>query len=399
MCKVLENMLDADSINILLGGDFCPAGRIDTDTRRGTLLPSQVFESLRPLVDACDLSLVNLECPLTEVAIPIDKPCSVIRAHPDTIGLLKNIGIGVVALANNHIRDYDSKGVLDTLDACSASGIKTVGAGATLEAARQPLVIPIRGRKVVFVNVAEQEFANATATRAGANPLDLIELLHDLRQAKEWADHVILIVHGGLEMVTVPSPQSVRLLRFLSEQGVSAVLRHHAHVVQGYEVWKGVPIFYGLGNLLFDLASRMPDGWYRGLLVTLHLSPQGFCGFELHPIRQCDGSPLVQVLEGDAKAEALRRIAVSSALLASEEELSKAWAAALKPIREHYLGLLGVPIWPLRRILMRFGLLKYFHPSIPVTMCWENLLRCDTHREVLLDLLKQEKGSSLKARP
>ncbi len=391
-------MLSADSINILLGGDFCPAGRIDADLSKGTLKPCQVLGSMLPLVNVCDVSVVNLECPLTENSQPIAKPCSVIRAHPDTIGLLKDNGIGIVALANNHIRDYDSKGVLDTLNVCSANGIQTVGAGATLAAARQPLIIPIKGRKVAFVNVAEQEFGNATANRPGANPLDLIDLLQDLRQTKERVDHVILIVHGGLEMVTVPSPQSVRLLRFLSEQGVSAVIRHHAHVVQGYEVWKGVPIFYGLGNLLFDLASRMPDGWYQGLLVTLHLSPQGSCGFELHPIRQCDGSPSVQVLEGDAKAEALLRIAVPSALLASEEELSKAWAVALKPMREHYLGLLGVPIWPLRRILMRFGLLKYFHPSLPVTMCWKNLLRCDTHREVLLDLLKQEKGSSLKAR-
>jgi len=385
-----------DNITITLGGDFCPSGLPQSGLLTGGLTEADVAGSLHPLFKTTDFGIVNLECPLGERGSPIAKSGSHERASPRMIGLLKYLGVKGVALANNHVRDFGTEGVLDVLALCSASGIQTVGAGATLGAARQPLIVPIKGRTVAFINVAEQEFGNATTTRAGANPLDLIDLLQDLRQTKERADHVILIVHGGLELVHVPSPQSVRLLRFLAEQGVSAVVRHHSHVTQGYEIWKGVPIFYGLGNLLFDLDSRMPDGWYQGVLVTLHLSPEGSCGFELHPIRQCDGTPSVQMLEGDAKAEALRRIEVSSTLLASEEALSKAWATALKPMREYYLGLLGVPFWTVRRLLIRFGLLKYFHPSIPVAMCWENLLRCDTHREVLLDILKEEHRYSQK---
>ncbi len=387
-------MADAKDITVLLGGDFCPAGRVDAGLRDGSLAPGDVLGPIQGLLDAHDFRLVNLECPLAERALPIDKPCSVIRANPAAGGVLKQAAVDAVTLANNHIRDYGSDGVLETLGACAAHGLRTVGAGSTLAEARVPLVVTLNGRKVAFVNVAEQEFANATTTQAGANPLELIDLLHDLRLARDQAGAVILIVHGGLEMVHVPSPQSVKVLRFLAEQGVAAVLRHHAHVIQGYEVWKGVPIFYGVGNLLFDLEGRMPDAWYQGLLVTLRIAPDNTCRFDLHPVRQCDGTLSVRLLEGEARANALLDIERYSALLADAAALALAWAEAIRPMREHYFGLLGVPFWNLRRALVRLKLLRHFHPSLPVAMCWENLLRCDTHREVLLDLLKAERRSS-----
>lgn len=379
-----------NDILVTIGGDFCPVGRPQSGLLEGSLSEQDIVGSLRDLFAGSDFGIVNLECSLSQQDNPISKSGPLVRADQRMIRLLTHLGVKGTTLANNHIRDYDSKGVLDTLDVCLANGIRTVGAGAAMAQARRPLVMTLKGRRVAFVNVAEQEFGSATSTRAGANPLDLIQLLRDLRLVKTQADHVILIVHGGLEMVHVPSPESVRLLRFLADQGVTAVIRHHSHVTQGYEVWQGVPIFYGLGNMLFDLDTRMPEGWYNGLLVTLRLSAQGVCSFDLHPILQCDGSPSVQLLQGDAKAEALRRIEGISALLADSEALSSAWAEAIRPMRDYYLGLLGVPFWVLRRALVRLNLMRHFHPSLPVAMCWENLLRCETHREVLLDLLKKE---------
>lgn len=383
-------MCKTNNITVIIGGDFCPSGNMEIDLRKRTLAAADVVGSLRPLFEAGDIRVVNLECPLSERGTLIAKPSARLRAHPTMIELLQCLGADVVTLANNHVRDYGSVGVTDTLELCATKGIRTVGAGATLEAARQPLYVVVKGRRIAFVNAAEQEFANATATRAGANPLDLISVLQDLRQARSRADHVILIVHGGLEMTHVTSPESVRMLRFLAEQGVAAVVRHHSHFVQGVEVWKGVPIFYGLGNLLFNLDSRMPDGWYQGLVVALTISNENAFGVTLHPILQCDEALSVRLLDGEAKAQALRNIDVYSAMLANEQVLAKAWAEALKPIREHYLGLLCVPFWNVRRILMRLRLLRYFYPSTHGALCWDNLLRCDTHREVILDLLKSE---------
>jgi poly-gamma-glutamate synthesis protein (capsule biosynthesis protein) len=374
----------------VFGGDFCPIGRPQTLICTGDAQAEAVLRSFQELLHTSDFSMVNLECPLCEEGVPIQKAGPHKRAHPHTLSLLTQLGVTGVTLANNHIRDYGTEGVSATLRLCASKGLDTVGAGMTLEFARQPLYISRKGQRIAFVNVAEQEFANATSTRAGANPLDLVDVLNDLKVALKQADHVILIVHGGLEMCHVPSPQSVRLLRFFAEQGVTAVIRHHAHVVQGYEVWKGVPIFYGLGNLLFDLDTPMHADWYKGVLVTLTLGTNRHCGFELHPFGRCGDGPSVELDSGDARTEALKRIAEYSAVLADSGTLEQAWLKAIRPLRENYLGLLGIPFVGLRRIILRLGLIRFFRPSSSVVSYWENLLRCETHREVLLDLLKEE---------
>lgn len=374
-------------ISVTIGGDFCPEGRPQAALLDGSLSPDAIVGFVRPLFTGSDIGMVNLECPLSGRGSPILKAGRAIRARPETVGILKHLGVTGVTLANNHVGDFGIEGIEDTLALCSAGGICTVGAGLALEAARQPLFVPVRGRVVGFINAAEQEFGIAAPKRAGANPLNLIDLLRDLRQAKAQADCVVLIIHGGLEFTHCPSPESIRLLRFLAEQGVAAIIRHHAHYVQGHEVWKGVPIFYSLGNMLFDHAFDMGAGWHEGLVVKLRISPENNCTAELHPVRQCDGQPTVRVYGDDERKRFARRMADYSALLADESALLRAWETALQPLRETYFGNLLIPTYTLRRILRRLGLMRFVHPGPRAARYWENLLRCDTHREALLDIL------------
>ena len=384
-----ETKLD-NIISIAIGGDFCPSKQIESGLRNGNLTIDGIIGSVLPLFAGVDISLVNLECPLTDRGTPIGKTGPHLRSSPLLIKLLTYIRVTGVTLANNHIRDYGDDGVIDTLDNCCNNGIKVVGAGMTLELARQPLHIMAKGRSVAFINVAEQEFSIASFNRAGANPLDLIDLLRDLGQARSLADHIVVIVHGGLEMTHVPSPQSIKTLRFLAEQGVTAVIRHHSHYVQGFEVWQGVPIFYGLGNMLFDLDNHMDSGWYQGLLVKLHISSKNECSIELYPITQCQQSLSVELLGGDAREQALNNIHEYNTLLADDIAHSRAWREVLKPMRANYFSNLLIPSYTLRRIVRRLGLMKYFKPGVVFARYLENILRCDTHREVLLDILSLE---------
>jgi poly-gamma-glutamate synthesis protein (capsule biosynthesis protein) len=383
-------MVDDDSISIMLAGDFCPAGAVESRFRAGTVTAEGLLSSLSELLCRSDISSVNLECPLTEATERIDKPSAHIRAHPDMVELLRFLCVKVVTLANNHVRDYGERGVLDTLKICEKNGIATVGAGATHMEARKPLIVSAKGRRVAFLNAAEQEFSNAGPTRAGANPLDLVDMVRDLHAVRRLADHVVLILHGGLEMTHYPSPESVKLMRFLAEQGATAVIRHHAHVVQGCEVWKNVPICYGLGNLLFDLPTRVNDGWYQGVVVELTVTHEDRCSARLHPIRQCDGDLGVKVLADSARAQALESVEKYSELLADERCLASAWDSTLAPLREDYFGKLLVPSNLLRRVLRRLGLTRWVYPRGWSKQYWENILRCDTHREALLSLLASE---------
>lgn len=380
-------MVFNDKIILTIGGDYFPLGRPQIGFLNGKLSSEFILGSLKALFSLSDFNMVNLECPLSKCGTPISKSGQNYRGNPEMIRLLTYLGVSGVTMANNHIRDFGDFGIEDTLDLCLINHIKTVGAGITLEKARSPLYLSIKGRRVAFVNVAEQEFSNAMPTRAGANPLDLISLLTDLQKARKKADHIILIIHGGLELTHIPSPQSVRLLRFLAEQDVTAVIRHHSHFVQGYEVWKGVPIFYGLGNMLFDLETPMPEGWYEGLIVKLFISSENKCFFELHPIRQCKETPSVTLLESEEKVLAIKRIKEYSDMLADEAFHQRAWEEVLKTMTNDYFSKVIIPSYTLRRIVGRLGLMKYVKPGELYALFLENILRCETHREALLDIL------------
>lgn len=383
---------DSSIIRIAIGGDFCPYGRPQSGLLDGSLTEESIVGSLRPLFSASDIGIVNLECPLTHVAesLAIAKSGPHARANPKMTRLLRHLGVTGVTMATNHIRDYGDAGVLETLQACTANNIATVGAGANLAQAREPLILHSKGRRVAFVNAVEQEFSSATASRAGANPLVLVDLLRDLRHARSHADHVIVIVHGGLEMTHCPSPESVKLLRFLAEQDVTAVVRHHSHFVQGHEVWNGVPIVYGLGNFLFDLGTQVVADWHLGLVVRLEIDEGGRSVVEVHPICQCDYSASVRLLEGEPLARELRRIEKFSKLIADEELLRRAWTEALEPRREDYFGKLIISSQVMRGIVRRLGLMRFVRPGARSARYWENLLKCDTHREALLDILRGE---------
>ena len=81
----------------------------------------------------------------------------------------------------------------------------------------------------------------------------------------------MIIVHGGHEMYQLPSPRMVEMYHFYIDIGATAVINHHQHCYSGYEIYKGCPIFYGLGNLCFDRRERRDSIWNEGYMVVLSL--------------------------------------------------------------------------------------------------------------------------------
>jgi poly-gamma-glutamate synthesis protein (capsule biosynthesis protein) len=375
------------SIILTVGGDFCPTGGINNGLSFCADSESFGLEDVRRTVSGTDLMIANLECPLTTSNKTIVKIGACFKAHPSTIGLLGELGVHLVTLANNHVRDFGVAGLIDTLNICATNGIDDVGAGLTLNEARRIYYRTIKGRTLAIINVAENEFASATPSRGGANPLYLISLLFDIREAKSIAEHVLLIIHGGLEYVHYPSPKSILLLRFLAEQGLTAIIRHHPHYVQGIEVWKGVPIFYSLGNFLYDSLNKGRAGWFEGILVTLSIDRADSCSYEVHPFEQCKNNSLIRMLEGAEKESSLERLDRYSKVILDPEKHEKKWHDILNERRQAYLGLLTLPSHFLFRLFRKLELLRYIKPSQRKRLLLENYLRCETHREALLDIL------------
>jgi poly-gamma-glutamate synthesis protein (capsule biosynthesis protein) len=301
--------------------------------------------------------------------------------------MLTFLSVGLVTLANNHIRDFGNTGVDETIFHCLNNGIDTVGAGNSLQEAERIWYKDIKGQVLAIINMAENEFAHATPNRSGANPYDLITLISNIQEAKKKAKHIIIILHGGLEYLHYPSPASVRLLRFVAEQGVTAIIRHHPHYVQGYEVYKGVPIFYSLGNFLFDSKNGIKKGWFEGMLVTIEISPDNTCSFQIHPFEQCRDDQKMKLLKGETKDCFFKRLKTYSNTIQNQFELNLEWEKIIEERKLKYKSLLIFQSEFLMKVVRRLKLLKYFRPGIKKALQWENYIRCEAHREIFLDVI------------
>src|ERR1019366_5476626 len=90
----------------------------------------------------------------------------------------------------------------------------------------------------------------------------------DILEARKVGDRVLVVLHGGNEYFPLPRPGLRKELRFLAENGADAIVMHHSHVPAAYEIWKKIPIFYGLGNFQFTLTVNH-RAWSEGLLLQL----------------------------------------------------------------------------------------------------------------------------------
>ena len=221
------------------------------------------------LFEQSDYNIVNLEAPVTDSETKTLKTGPNLKADRDsTLNVLQTLQIDAVTLANNHVLDYGEQGIADTLQFCKDNNIDTVGAGMNLSEAFKTLYIDSKEGKIAIVNFAENEWSAATADSAGFNPMDIIDNSYQIKKAKEIADYVVVIVHGGHEYYNLPSPRMQKQYRFYAEQGADIVVGHHTHCISGYEEYKGVPIYYSLGNFLFTENSTNDD-WYTGLVLEI----------------------------------------------------------------------------------------------------------------------------------
>ncbi|MEU0789576.1 CapA family protein [Amycolatopsis sp. NPDC005961] len=292
-------------ITLVLGGDVNVQGRAT---------PSAAFERLEPLLKGADVRFANLEGPLDAA-----------MAEALTSG-----GIDVVSCANDLT-------VLTTLPVLDQAGIAHCGAGPDLAAAHAPAVLERAGEKVAFLAYTSLRpygshldfpgVAQAFATTAyqpdprvaeipGRPPLvrtspfpeHLDRLVADVKQAKAAHDHVVVSMHWGL-----PGPElaeyQVAYGRAVIDAGADLVAGHGPHTIQAVEVYRGRPILYSLGNLVFDwpaMRGRHVDGLLAGCMFGDE--PR----LELIPVRRNADNECVP-LAGDEAGKVLQYVADLSA--------------------------------------------------------------------------------------
>ena len=259
-------MKTCDSIEVIIAGDTVPTESNKALFKNGNIEELFGSECIK-LFEGADLGVINLETPLAPVDSPIDKYGPLLRADPDTITAIKKLGINLVSLANNHIRDQGDTGVKQTIQILKQEELNYIGAGENIATARKPFYFKKGNLALGIYAVCETEFSYASTNRPGANSLDMFESFRDIKDAKQKCDYLVVLFHGGKEEYRYPTPQEQRFARAMIDAGADVILAQHSHCIGVSEQYHSKFILYGQGNFIFDLCND--ENWQTGLIVRL----------------------------------------------------------------------------------------------------------------------------------
>jgi hypothetical protein len=261
---------------------------------------SAIADTLR----AADLTHISNEISFTPKC-PLPDPfsqASLFCSDPRYLGLLEYVGTKIVELSGNHVADYGSQAMLDTITAYDRQGWVYFGGGKNLEDARKPVIINHHGNKLAFIgcNPVGPEYAWATADRPGAAPCDDLPIRHN-KTVNEYTSNYAYIeaqirrlrVEGYLPIVTLqyreyeyypPEPTQQIIFRRMADAGAIIVSGSQAHHPQTVDFNSAAFIHYGLGNLFFDQIVLGDE--YQNAFIDRHVFYDGqYLGVEILTIR------------------------------------------------------------------------------------------------------------------
>lgn len=363
-------------MKILIAGDFCPRNRVAPLVEDGNF--EEIFGKSIDVIRHADMSILNYESPVADDIFPkLEKVGPNLKSTEKGLEVVKKAGFDFVTLANNHIMDYCKEGLQATIGACKKNGIEVVGVGENLRQAGEPLFKTVGKEKIAIINCCETEFSVATNFLPGSNQISAIRQFYAIRAAREHVDYVVVIVHGGHEHWQLPSPRMVELYRFFVDAGADAVANHHQHCFSGYEVYKGKPIFYGLGNFCMDKTPiRINQPWNFGYMVELRFAPT-IVDFTVHPYEQCGEKAGIKLLDKNAFDAEFERL---NSIICDEEKLCEATSKyyeesmtqignVLNPIQNRYI-----------RKLQKMGVVPSLQ-SKRWLLLLKDFLFCESHRD------------------
>ena len=374
-----------EPIKIIIAGDFSPRRRGEALIREAKY--DLMFDEVKKIIETVDYSIVDFETTIvTEENTPCIKktgPC--LKCEEKSLESLKYAGFDCLALANNHFRDYGDVGVRNTIELCRKHGFDYVGGGENLESAQKILYKNIKGRTIAFINICENEWSIASAEQGGSAPLDAISNYYQIQEAKRNAECVVVITHGGIETYPYPTPRMKKTYRFLVDVGADIVVNHHQHVYSGFEIYKGKPIFYGLGNFYFDTSKENRVKWWEeGYLVELVIGKN--IDFELIPYIECGDNPEVSIIHDNHSF--IDDINCINTIISNDDLLKEKFEEYVAKKTSYYSSFFeyGKGL---------FGLLRKTHimPSVLTkekSKALLNIIRCESHNEILVDILKNK---------
>jgi poly-gamma-glutamate capsule biosynthesis protein CapA/YwtB (metallophosphatase superfamily) len=228
--------------------------------------------AMRELISGADLAIANFENPAPN-RFRYHTSGTSFSADPALIEGLANAGIDWVSLANNHIGDAGRTGILETIDNLAEFGIASGGAGRNARAARRPTILEAGGIKIGILGYDTiAPVYRAGAEKPGSASLSAEIVAQDVQKARDAGAAVVIVFpHWGTEYDPTPFKGQQDLARAAIDGGADLVIGNHAHWAGAMEVYDGKPIWYALGNFVFDQTWSEPT--MEG--ITLELTFRG----------------------------------------------------------------------------------------------------------------------------
>ncbi|WP_159434265.1 CapA family protein [Peptoclostridium litorale] len=271
-----------------------------------------------------DITLGNLECPITSIENPALKRLDIVfMAEKENARELKKAGFDVLNLANNHSMDQRNNGLKDTIDILNYQGISTLGAGENREKARAHVVKKIRGVRIGILgySVFPPEGFIFSEEDYDVARIDVKSLKDEVSMAKEDCDFLIITVHWGNEYENYPSEIQRDLAHMMVESGADLIVGHHPHVIQSVEKYMDKYIFYSMGNFVFD--RQAPKGTDISAILQLDISKNGCENIKIIPVKIENAQP--RPAYGAERDYIFKRLMIYSNGMGAQGELGK-WA-------------------------------------------------------------------------
>ena len=277
--------------------------------------PKTGFNKITSLLGKADLVFGNLETPLTTRDTASLGRLVPIKTPPAMVEGIKEAGIDIVSLANNHTTDYGPDGLLDTLAILDDKRIQQVGGGRNFKEAHRFKTIEKNGITFGFLAYectiwsfgADAREQTPGVAKINVSPLlasphideeDVLSMEEDVKKARAKSDVVIVSFHWGVDLSGTVAPHQKKLAYQSIEAGADMVLGHHPHRLQGIEVYRGSLICYSLGNIVFDTVFFFPQ---TTMIVEALISNKKIEKAYLYPllIAKSDGELFGPVLPGE----------------------------------------------------------------------------------------------------
>ena len=219
-----------------------------------------IDESYLKILKNSDFNIANLECSITDDIENAEDKTFTFALPTKYIKPIKEIGVNLFTMANNHSLDYGTAAMLNTIKILDENDILHIGAGKNLEEAKKAYIKEIEGKRYAFLAasaVLPSDNWKATDERAGIfNGYDIRELCEEIKIVKPYVDKVIVYMHWGRELETVSNTWQKQYGRRIVDAGADLIVGAHSHTIQEIEYYKNVPIIYSLGNFIYGGTMR-----------------------------------------------------------------------------------------------------------------------------------------------